>query len=390
MARDEARVFTSIWRDEQFRAYSANAQRMFLFLLSQPDLTYCGSIALRERKWSGSAAGLTIADVRNGLYELAVDPSANPSANPSGGPFILIDEDTEELLIRSLIRLDGVWRIPNLLLSARRAAALVESPQLRAAILTELQRLPVHESSEHVRAEHALFVQDLGGPAAPPELVALAASRGKGSQKGSRNPSGKGSAKGSGKGSPNPLPKGPRGRGKGEGSAHTSPSRTNTGTSEDDTPHPKTPGAALTTTALPRLDVERLCAHLADRIAAHGVKRPTITQAWRDAARLLLDKDGRTEDQVHTAIEWTHDDEFWHKNVLSMPKLRAKYDQLQLAAKAAAKKAAGKPPTTSKAAGNAAAYEAAMTAAIAAEQAAYGTPDTTTVHHITIAGELES
>lgn len=83
-----------------------------------------------------------------------------------------------------------------------------------------------------------------------------------------------------------------------------------------------------------RPDVERLCTHLADRIEANGSKRPTIGQRWHDAARLLLDTDGHTETEVHTAIDWCQHDGFWRGNVLSMPKLREKYDQLRLAAQA--------------------------------------------------------
>jgi DNA-binding Lrp family transcriptional regulator len=81
-----------------------------------------------------------------------------------------------------------------------------------------------------------------------------------------------------------------------------------------------------------RLDVERLCRLLADRIEGNGSKRPAITVKWRDSARLLLDKDGRTEEQVTTAINWCQDHEFWRANILSMPKLREKYDQLRLQA----------------------------------------------------------
>lgn len=81
-----------------------------------------------------------------------------------------------------------------------------------------------------------------------------------------------------------------------------------------------------------RADVESLCTYLADKIEANGSKRPTVTTRWRDACRLLLDKDGRTVDQVRAAIDWSQADEFWRANVLSMPTLREKYDQLRLAA----------------------------------------------------------
>lgn len=81
-----------------------------------------------------------------------------------------------------------------------------------------------------------------------------------------------------------------------------------------------------------RQDVERICTRLADRIEQNGSKRPRVTTKWRDAARLLIDKDGRTEQQVVTAIDWCQTDDFWRANVLSLPTLRDKYDRLRLAA----------------------------------------------------------
>ena len=93
-----------------------------------------------------------------------------------------------------------------------------------------------------------------------------------------------------------------------------------------------------------RLDVERVCQHLADAIAANGSKRPTIGKTWRDSARLLLDRDGRTEEQVHAAIDWCQGDEFWRANVLSMPKLREKYDQMRLQANRERKSSRGPSP----------------------------------------------
>lgn len=81
-----------------------------------------------------------------------------------------------------------------------------------------------------------------------------------------------------------------------------------------------------------REDVERLCRHMADRIEAQGSKRPNVTKAWRDETRLMIDNDHRTENQVRRAIDWCQDSPFWHDKVMSMPKLREKYDQLRLQA----------------------------------------------------------
>lgn len=82
----------------------------------------------------------------------------------------------------------------------------------------------------------------------------------------------------------------------------------------------------------PRPEIEQLCVMLADRIEANGSKRPEISKAWRDSARLLLDRDGRTPQQVAWIIGWCQSDEFWRSNILSMPTLRKQFDRLRLRA----------------------------------------------------------
>jgi hypothetical protein len=76
--------------------------------------------------------------------------------------------------------------------------------------------------------------------------------------------------------------------------------------------------------------IERLCTRLADHIESNTGKRPTITKTWRDAVRLMLGRDKRTEYQIGWIIDWCQADEFWRSNILSMPKLRDKFDQLVL------------------------------------------------------------
>jgi hypothetical protein len=107
-----------------------------------------------------------------------------------------------------------------------------------------------------------------------------------------------------------------------ESDTETEPSPTGEGTSE----------AAPSDT--PRPDVEALCDLLADLIEANGVKRPTVTQRWRDAARLLMDRDEYTAEQVEWIARWATSHEFWRANILSMPTLREKFGQLKLQATA--------------------------------------------------------
>lgn len=81
-----------------------------------------------------------------------------------------------------------------------------------------------------------------------------------------------------------------------------------------------------------RLDVEEICQYLVEKIVANGSKRPRISPRWRTEARMLLDHDGRTVAQVKNAIDWCQADPFWRSVIMSMPKLRDKYDQLRMAA----------------------------------------------------------
>lgn len=70
-----------------------------------------------------------------------------------------------------------------------------------------------------------------------------------------------------------------------------------------------------------------------------------ITKTWLDAARLLLDSDNRTEAQVSKAIDWCQKDEFWRRNIMSMPTLRKQYDRMRLQAQAEQQAQAGQRAT---------------------------------------------
>ena len=164
MARSEARIFTSIWKDPDFLALAPSAQRLYMFLLSQDDLTYCGVMPLRERRWASKAAGMTVADIESDLKALegTAYPSANPGPETCRTPFVITDPDTGELLIRSMMRRDSAWKQPNLLKQAIESAEQIESPRIRAALAAELRRLPLDDSpSAQVKTLVAQFIEDL-------------------------------------------------------------------------------------------------------------------------------------------------------------------------------------------------------------------------------------
>lgn len=146
--RTEARIFTSIWRDYDFIALPPGAQRLYMFLLSQDDLSYCGVMPLRPRRWATKANGLTLTEVEHDLKWLqgSAYPTGDPAQDYFPTPLVITDEDTGELMVRSLLRRDGIWKQPNLLKLAIESGELTESGRIRGALLAELRRLPLEET----------------------------------------------------------------------------------------------------------------------------------------------------------------------------------------------------------------------------------------------------
>src|SRR5699024_7332020 len=103
-------------------------------------------------------------------------------------------------------------------------------------------------------------------------------------------------------------------------------------------PDPSRPDPSSSSSAEPpREDVEALCTRLRDHVARNTDKPPTITARWRTEARLLLDKDGIEFDEAVRVLDWCQQDSFWMPNILSMPKFREKFAQLQIKSRQSAK-----------------------------------------------------
>lgn len=136
MARGHGRILTSIWEDADFLTLDEREQRLYLFLISQPNLNHAGLLDLTLRRWARKAAGLTVADLEDRLAALAK------------ARFIVVDDNTEELLIRSFVRNDGVWRMPKVMGAMVSGALEISSPLLRRALLDEMDRVPLDELSD--------------------------------------------------------------------------------------------------------------------------------------------------------------------------------------------------------------------------------------------------
>lgn len=169
MARSEARLKFDIWRGLEGR--SRDAKLLYAVLLTEPTVNHAGVGAVRIDLWS-QKAGMTSDEVRRALSELGEEPQ------------VVVDHNTQEVLIRTLIRNDGVADQPYVLKGALREALQVVSPVLRRWLAGELRKLPpkrpdgVSKTGRPVvyPDPHAVADQlDPGGPPAsngkPPETL---------------------------------------------------------------------------------------------------------------------------------------------------------------------------------------------------------------------------
>ena len=129
MARDHARVSLSVWADDDWRDLSPAAQHLYFVLLTQPTLSYAGVADWRPARIRALASPWR----RDGFDRAAVELARRL--------YIVVDEETEEVLIRSFVRHDGLMKQRNMAVSMVRAYEAIASKGIRAVFVHELARL---------------------------------------------------------------------------------------------------------------------------------------------------------------------------------------------------------------------------------------------------------
>jgi hypothetical protein len=130
MARTFAQVQLRIWVDDEFTALSVEAQHLYMLLLSQEDIGPSGLIPLRPRRWAKLAANGSVDNVMASLAEL------------DAASFLVVDEETAEVLVRTFIRNGENYKHVRLLRTALNQAERAESTRIRSALGQELALLP--------------------------------------------------------------------------------------------------------------------------------------------------------------------------------------------------------------------------------------------------------
>lgn len=129
MARNHARVLTRIWNDEDFLDVSADAQRLYMLLLSQQNLSHAGLLPLTVTRWANKAKDRTTEQIEAALEEL----------EQLG--YVVTDRRTEELLIRTLMRNDEVWKHWKVTTAAARDVDAIGSSLLRSVVAVEVVKM---------------------------------------------------------------------------------------------------------------------------------------------------------------------------------------------------------------------------------------------------------
>jgi hypothetical protein len=129
MARSFARLYVRAWADPEFRALPVDPQHLYMVLISQDNMNLAGVLPLQLRRWSGCVADWDPERVQAALDRLTADR------------FTVVDEDTEEVLVRSLVRNDEAYKTPGMLKSILKFAEGTQAPSLRRELAIELGRL---------------------------------------------------------------------------------------------------------------------------------------------------------------------------------------------------------------------------------------------------------
>lgn len=129
MARDHARIRLSLAADEDYRSLTSSAQWLYKHLLISSTLNFIGVADWRPARIAAQTAELTGADVES-FGETLQDAE-----------FVLVDGDSEEVLIRSFVKHDELMKSPNMAKALAKDYDRVSSAILRAVAIDQLIRL---------------------------------------------------------------------------------------------------------------------------------------------------------------------------------------------------------------------------------------------------------
>lgn len=131
MARSFGQIYAGIWRDDDFQALASDAQLVYIMLSTQADISSCGLLSMTLGRWAKYTTGMTKERLSDALSEL------------EQARFIVVDDDTEEVLVRTFVKWDGGANNGKRRPAILAAAHAIASPMLKGIVGAELTKLDV-------------------------------------------------------------------------------------------------------------------------------------------------------------------------------------------------------------------------------------------------------
>lgn len=129
MPREYAKLRIDIWADEDWSELSESAQHLYLRLLAHPRLSKCGVTDWHPARLASKTRGATPTHILTAAAELVEKQ------------FVVVDVDTEEIMVRTHIKHDGIMRSVNGAIGVVNDYADISSPTLQAVVVFELRKL---------------------------------------------------------------------------------------------------------------------------------------------------------------------------------------------------------------------------------------------------------
>lgn len=130
-----AKVNVAIWGDQDWKKLTRDEHWLYFLLWSHPKTNAAGVADWRPGRLASSAAQTTAEDVRRIAAQLQAKR------------FILVDEESEEVLIRSYLKHDQRMKQPNASVSVANAYSGTASLPIQKVIVYELGRLKERQPS---------------------------------------------------------------------------------------------------------------------------------------------------------------------------------------------------------------------------------------------------
>lgn len=128
MARERASIGVEIWGDADFRNLTPQAQSLWMKLYTHPALNYCGVVDFHPGRLAALSLEQTPLDIMVAAQELSTKH------------WIVVDQDTDEVMVRGFIRHDELLKQWRLAISAAKAYAGIGSNKIRAVVVNEVLR----------------------------------------------------------------------------------------------------------------------------------------------------------------------------------------------------------------------------------------------------------